>query len=134
MASLLRLVAVAISALVVLGFAAFAWEELERGSRAQQEKLASGASEPAPAARGERQRERAHGPVREAIDDANDVLLDPFAGIVDSNSPWVTRGVPSLLALAVFGFGLGMLANFRPKRSSGGDWRDSDSTHAGIFR
>src|SRR5215210_2976812 len=74
---------------------------------------------------GERQRERAHGPVREAIDDANDVLLDPFAGIVDSESPWVTRGVPSLLALAVFGFGLGMLANFRPKRSSGGDWRAS---------
>ena len=33
--------------------------------------------------------EKAHGKVREGIDDANDVLVSPFSGVVDSKSIWV---------------------------------------------
>ena len=58
------------------------------------------------------------------MDDANDVLLGPFAGIVDSDDRWVTHGVPAMLALLLYGLCLGMLANMLPKqREHGGDWR-----------
>ena len=54
----------------------------------------------------------------------NDVLLAPFAGLIDSDNGWVNHGVPSLLALLVYGLGLGTLANMWPKRRAhGGDWR-----------
>ena len=33
----------------------------------------------------------------------NDVLLAPFAGLIDSDNAWVNHGVPSLLALLVYG-------------------------------
>ena len=65
-----------------------------------------------------------NGTVHELVDDANDVLLGPFTGLVDSNERWVTHGVPTLLALLLYGFGLGMLANMLPKeRETHGDWR-----------
>ena len=53
--------------------------------------------------------------MREAIDDANDLLLQPFSGLVNSPSNWVMHGVPALLALLVYGLGLGLLANSLPK-------------------
>ena len=66
----------------------------------------------------ERARERAHSRAREAIDDADDVLVAPFAGLVDgSASSWVRRGVPTLLALLVYGFGLSFLARFARGRA-----------------
>ena len=66
--------------------------------------------------------------MREAIDDANDVLLRPFAGLVDSDSAWVNHGMPAVLALLIYGFGLGMLANMLPKqRQHAGDWRTAGS-------
>ena len=65
-----------------------------------------------------------NGAFREAVDDANDVLLGPFTGIVDSEDRWVTHGVPAMLALLLYGLGLGTLANMLPKeRETGGDWR-----------
>ena len=49
--------------------------------------------------------------MHEWVDDANDVLLKPFASIADSSSSkWVRRTVPALLALIVYGLGFGMLA------------------------
>jgi hypothetical protein len=66
--------------------------------------------------------------VREAIDDANDVLLAPFASVIDSDSAWVNHGVPALLGLLLYGVGLGLLANMVPQqRAHGGDWRAADS-------
>ena len=67
-----------------------------------------------PSPRTERQREKKHGDVREAIDDANDVLVSPFASVVDSDSIWVQRGIPSLIALLLFGVGLRILAAYLP--------------------
>jgi len=133
MGSLVRLVAILCSGIVLLGFAFFATDELDRGSQTQQAKLDSelrGAlDDPAPIAPTpdqEAARERVNGTAREWVDDANDVLLGPFTGIVDSTDRWVTHGVPAVLALLLYGLCLGMLANMLPKqREHVGDWRSA---------
>jgi hypothetical protein len=131
MGSFVRLVAILTSAVVVLGFAYFATDEIGRESQNQQNKLdkeVTGAhADPTPIAPTpdqETERERVNGSFREVIDDANDVLLGPFTGIIDSNDRWVTHGVPAMMALLLYGLGLGTLANMLPKeRETGGDWR-----------
>ncbi len=108
----LRIVAILLSVVIVLAFGLFAIDELNGASARNEAKLAQDLeANPPPAV--ERQREKDHGAVREAIDDANDVVVSPFEGIVSSNdSVWAQRGVPALLALLVFGFGLGFLSRF----------------------
>src|SRR5919106_6701545 len=132
MGSLIRLVAMVASALVLFGFAYFATDEMSRGSQNQQnelqKQLEGSAVDPAPVAPSpdqEADREKLNGPLREAVEDANDLLLGPFAGLVDgAEDRWVTHGVPALLALLLYGVGLGMLANMLPKeREHGDDWR-----------
>jgi hypothetical protein len=135
MGSVIRFVAIAVSVIVVLGFAMFAIDETDKGSKTQQAKLAEelrDSSDPVvpvvPDAREEAAREASHGTVREAIDDVNDVLLRPFVDLVDSDSAWVNHGIPALLALLIYGVGLGFLANMLPKqRHHSGDWRTAGS-------
>jgi hypothetical protein len=132
MGSVIRFVAIASSAIVVLGFALFALDETDKGSKAQQAKLerelGSSSAPIAPSAREESVRERHRGAVREGIDDANDVLLAPFVDLIDSDSAWVNHGIPALLALLIYGVGLGFLANMLPKqRAHGNDWRTAGS-------
>ena len=113
----------------------FAIDETDKGSKTQQAKLAEelrDSSDPVvpvvPDAKQEAAREEAHGPVREAIDDANDVLLRPFVDLVDSDSAWVNHGITALLALLIYGVGLGFLANMLPKqRHHASDWRTAGS-------
>jgi hypothetical protein len=131
MGSGIRSIAILATGIVLLGFALFAVDEMNRGSQNQQNALASeleSASEsPAvisPDPREERMREQRNGDFREAIDDANDVLLAPFADLVDSENAWVAHGVPTILGLLVYGLLLGLVANMLPKqRAQGGDWR-----------
>jgi hypothetical protein len=131
MGSFVRLVAIVCSGLVLLGFAYFATDELGRGSRTQQGKLASELNgdlkDPAPIAPTpvqEAAREGENGKFREAVDDSNDVLLGPFKNLVGSNDRWVSHGVPAVLALLLYGLGLGTLANMLPKqREHAADWR-----------
>ena len=116
----------------MLGFAMFAIDETDKGSKAQQAKLErelhSRGDPIAPSAKQEAAREQNHGAVRETIDDANDVLLAPFVDLVDSDSAWVNHGIPALLALLIYGVGLGFLANMLPKqRSHASDWRTAGS-------
>jgi hypothetical protein len=135
MGSFVRLVAIVCSGLVLLGFAYFATDEMSRGSQNQQNALgAELASEPdpapvAPSPDEEAARERVNGKFREAVEDANDVLIGPFANLVDgSGSRWVTHGIPAVLGLLLYGFCLGMLANMLPKsREHGADWRAAES-------
>ncbi len=131
MGSFVRLVAILTSIIVLLGFAFFATDELGRGSQNQQNKLDKEVTgtiiDPAPIAPTSDQevaREQANGIFREWVDDANDILLGPFTNLVDSDDRWVTHGLPAILALLLYGLGLGMLANMLPKeRETGGDWR-----------
>ena len=131
MGSFVRLVAILASGFVLLGFAFFAVDEMERGSQTQQnliDRETKGAEyDPAPIAPTpgqEAAREQVNSPVHEIVDDVNDVLLNPFTGLVDTNDRWVAHGVPALLALLLYGLCLGMLANMLPKeRETHGDWR-----------
>ena len=88
--------------ILVVSFGLFAIEQAKGGSQDQQNKL-EGINKPAPTPETERQREKEHGDVREVIDDANDVLIAPFSGVVNSGSIWAKRGVATLIALLVYG-------------------------------
>ena len=79
----------------------------------------------APSPEQEALRERSNGTFREAVEDANDILVGPFAGLVESSdNSWVKHGIPALLGVLLYGFALGMLANMLPKqREHGADWR-----------
>ncbi len=102
----LRTAAVLVSLIIVASFALFVVDESRDASSRAQAEIAG-------TARQEHARERAHGRVREAIDDADDVLLQPFAGLADgSSSQWVRRGVPTLLGLLVYGLGGAYLARY----------------------
>jgi hypothetical protein len=142
MGPIIRLIAVVFSAIVLLGFAFFATDEMSRGSQNQQNALSSELSSTnsradddvsasrdlppvAPSPQEEAQREKVNGTFREAVEDANDVLLGPFANLVESaDNTWVVHAVPALLGLLLYGFCLGMLARMLPKhREHGADWR-----------
>jgi hypothetical protein len=135
MGSAIRLLAILTSGIVLLGFAFFAIDEMNRGSQNQQNALESElraeADNPtviAPSPREEMLREQRNGDFRELIDDANDVLLKPFAHVADSDNVWVQNGVPTLLGLLLYGLLLGLLANMLPKqREHRGDWRTAES-------
>src|SRR4051812_49962114 len=110
-------VASTIAAVVLLvSFGLFAVEQARDGSNEQVAKLgsklepsevSSNVNQAAPSPKTERQREKMHSGAREAIDDVNDVLVSPFTSLVDSStSIWVQRGIPTLIALLLFGVGL----------------------------
>jgi hypothetical protein len=106
----LRLVALVASLVVLSGFVVFVIDEASAGSRHQQSELdepgLAGTQAPPP---------RHRTGLRRAIEDANGVLLEPFA--IDSSNAWVSHGVPTLLALLVYGVGLGFLARWVAARS-----------------
>jgi hypothetical protein len=107
----LRAIAIVLSLIIAAGFCMFALDEFNRASSAQRNELA-GYERLGPKPMSEREREKRHSVAREYVDDANDVLLKPFAGVVDSGSRWAQRGVPTLLGLLVYGFLLAYLARF----------------------
>lgn len=109
----LRTLAIVLSLVVAAGFVLFAVDDFDRASDSSRNRIIgeSVATDPTPA--GERERERRNGDVREAIDDANDVLLRPFASVAENDdSRWVRRGVPALLGLLVYGVLLGFLSRY----------------------
>jgi hypothetical protein len=101
--------ALVLSLLVAGGFVLFAVQEMADASQSQRGKL-RGFERMHPTPTAEREREQVNTRGRELVDDANDLLLGPFAGVVDSGSRWAQRGVPTLLGLLVYGFLLGYLA------------------------
>lgn len=103
--------AVLASALVALGFVLFAVGQASNSSERQQAEIA-GTAAPAPTPTVEAVREQSQGPVHEAIDDANDVLLSPFEMLVSHGDLWARRGLAAILALLVYGLGLGLLGSY----------------------
>ena len=108
------------SLFVLAGWCVFAAEELRSASDQTQAQIAGAEATrtAAPTERQEKARERVHNPVREAIDDVNDVLLAPLKWVTeDSSSTWARRTGPALLALLLYGFGLAYLARFSRGRA-----------------
>jgi hypothetical protein len=116
---LLRGAAIVATGIVVVSFALFAVDEATTASNrtVRQIQGQQATATPDPSATEERARERAHGRVREAIDDADDVLVSPFASLAPTDQgTWARRGVPAVAAVLVFGFGLAFLARFAKGR------------------
>jgi hypothetical protein len=97
--------------IVVVSFGLFALEEAGASSK-KQEAAVDQVNEPDPTPHTERAREQKHTAVREAIDDANDILVSPFTGIVSSDNIWVQRGIPSLLAFFLYFVVLRIVAGY----------------------
>ena len=125
--SLLRVASLLCSAVLVLSFAAFAADQAGAGSKQTVARIASADAgqqptpgpnldQPSPNARTERMREKHHSAIREKLDDANDALVAPFAGVAGSGGIWTQRTVSTLLALLVFGVGLHYLARLAALR------------------
>lgn len=107
----LRLIALVACAIVALGAAMFVAEQVGEASDNTvvaitdrgEERQVGNINLPAPERDVEVRREREHGGFRELVDDANDILLAPFADIIDSDNIWVQRGFATLLALLLYG-------------------------------
>lgn len=112
---ILRYAAVALSLVVLAGWGWFAINETSTASASTAAELAdqptTPSGVPAPAPDGETLRASSHGRLHELVDDANDVVLKPFASIGGgSSNVWVRLSVPAVLALLVYGLGLSTLA------------------------
>jgi hypothetical protein len=105
----MRLASFVICLIVIASFAIFAIDQTKGASAHQQRELTVGTSE----ATAEPPKSTAthESGLHEAIDEASNKLTSPFSGVTSgSSSEWAIHGVNLLLALAVYGFGLGYLA------------------------
>jgi len=104
---ILRLASFVICSIVIVSFVIFAADQGKSASDHQTQQISGG-----PSATASTSRSTAHENVfHRTIDEASERLTSPFAGVVSGTaSEWAVRGVKLLLALAVYGFGLGYLA------------------------
>jgi hypothetical protein len=100
---LLRLASIVICIIVIASFALFALDRTKTASNHQASEITGAAVSTTTTAH--------ESGVHKVIDEASEQLTSPFAGVVSgSSSEWLIRGVKLLLALAVYGFGLGYLS------------------------
>ena len=126
----IRLIALAACAIVILGAAMFVAEQVGEASDNTavaitdegDKKTVGNINLPAPERSVEVRREAEHGDFRELVDDGNDILLSPFADILDSDNIWVQRLFATFLALLVYGgllLTIARAAGMKQKPSSG---------------
>jgi hypothetical protein len=108
LATLLRLASRIACVIVIVSFAIFALEQTGEASSHQQNEVtgsAIGAAAP------HSEKHTHEGTVHHAIDEVASALTSPFSGITaGSTSQWAIRGVGTVLALLVYGVGIGYLA------------------------
>jgi hypothetical protein len=99
---LLRIASLIVCLIVIASYAIFAIGQTKSASTHQQEAI-NGPSAPVAV--------KHESGLHKAIDEASNEVTSPFAGIVSSSSgEWAVRSVKLLVALVVYGFGLGYLA------------------------
>lgn len=92
---------------MVASFAMFAIDQMAGASKHQQNEIVSSATvQPIPT------ESTHHAQPRQFIDDVAHTLTSPFSSVVSSDSQWVLRGVPAIIAVIVYGVGLGYAARF----------------------
>jgi hypothetical protein len=106
---LLTYMSIACCALVIVSFGLFARDQMAGASEHQQTELAAGLPATAP---GGSSSSHAHRQPRRFIDGAASALEAPFKSIVSTHSEWVEHLVPAVIALLVYGLGLGYFARF----------------------
>ena len=120
LAKYIRYLALLSSAFVMTSFGLFAIEETREASAATRTEIAGTGTtrDPGEESALAQAQARKHGDVRRKIDSVNAQLTAPFAGLVhEDQNIWVQRSIPSLLALLVFGLGLGFLSRYAQGRS-----------------
>lgn len=99
-------------AIVLVSFGLFAIDQA--GSASAQQQNVVNESAPAGTAGAPKHKStktRSEGGVRDAIDEASSTITSPFDGAVAGvHNEWASRGGLMVLALLVYGFGLGYLA------------------------
>jgi len=93
--------------LVIASFAFFAVDQISGASSQQVAQVASGS--PTPPHRSTATR---HGPIRRFVDLAAGKLTYPFHSLADSASQWANHILLLVIALAIYGVGLGYLARY----------------------
>jgi hypothetical protein len=106
---LLTYLSIACCALVIASFGLFARDQIAGASKHQQAELAAGI--PASTAGESANAQPEHQP-RRFIDGAASALEAPFKSIVSTQSEWVAHIFPAVLALLLYGLGLGFVARF----------------------
>ncbi len=107
-AKVLRLASFLICAIVVASFAVFAVERTDTASRHQQELLGGGSSRSSSGSAPASPRQSA---AHRRLEEASNALTSPFTGLLRaSKSEWATRTAKLVLALLLYGLGLGYLA------------------------
>ena len=98
-------------ALVVASFALFALSQASGASHNQVAQL-NGGSTPAHSAQTARAAHAAPGQPRRFIDGASSALTSPFRSFIHSDSKWGVKIASTILALLLYGLGLGYLARW----------------------
>ncbi|HTB71100.1 MAG TPA: hypothetical protein VK707_08975 [Solirubrobacteraceae bacterium] len=113
LASVLKLASFVLCMIVVVSFVLFAVNRTSSASQHQQRELNGETSKPngegeagvAPDTGGGKSS------ARRTIDEISEAITSPFAGLTDgSSSQWLARTIDLLLALVVYGVGLGFVA------------------------
>jgi hypothetical protein len=112
-ATALRWAAIVASAIVALSFLFFATDQTSNASANSVRAMSgndaikpeSATKIPNPPRSVEKVRESENSGFKEYVDDADDILLSPFMGLVDGKGIWVQRLVPGALALLLYGAG-----------------------------
>jgi len=101
------MIALVCSGLVLASFVMFARDQIAGAAKVQANAVSSTAPNQTTAPKAKQQ-----GQPGRFIDDAASKLTSPFSSIIQSGSAWVKHGVPTIVALLVYGVGLGYLARF----------------------
>jgi hypothetical protein len=110
-ASILRWTSRLACLVALASFALFVLDQAGSASGEQQAEVNAAAPPGTAAASPPKRPSHGHGAVRKAIDEAAEAITSPFAGVTaGSSNQWVIRGGRTLLALILYGFGLGFLA------------------------
>jgi len=93
--------------LVCASFVLFAHDQIAGASKHQTSELVAGSTSPTATTSSHKV-----GQPRRFIDAVAGDLTSPFDSIVRSDNDWVRRGFPTVVALLVYGLGLGMLSRY----------------------
>ncbi|HZL48232.1 MAG TPA: hypothetical protein VFC30_04375 [Solirubrobacteraceae bacterium] len=105
-AGLLRVTSWIICLIVAASFLVFVVEQTNAASAHQQAEL-----DEHPVAGATPKSSKQESGLHKALDEAANVFTSPFSGVVSgSSSQWAIHGIETLLALLVYGLGLGYLA------------------------
>jgi hypothetical protein len=112
-AGLLRLASLVICLIVIASFTIFVVNQTSSASTHQQEELGGTPTTTTvtPGSPPPKTQPPHKSTVHKTIDEASDALTSPFSGVTSGfSSQWAIRGIKLLLALVLYGFGLGFLA------------------------